>query len=181
MADRQKLAQLLVIPLLVIFLGLLWTRLQALRGTPQVVTLPAASAPTPPAAPPAEPTVAAPASPTSAAAEAPESPAFAIPPRDPFLPPLTVQQVLRPPPAPIEAPRETPKRPMPTLKVQGVFWGITPPRAIINDQIVTPGDTIQGVRVLSIDRQGIAVEFEGTRTLLTVPAPGSRQNPERGP
>lgn len=185
MADRQRLAQLAFIPLVLLLLGLLWTRIQAMRGTPHVVTLPAAgdAARGSPAvggagegAPAATGGGGAAAGPV-AAAVSPETPGPILPARDPFVPPAAVQQAVRPPPTPkAEEPAE-PVRPMPTLTVQGVFWGITPPRAIVNDQILTPGDTIQGVTILSIDRHGVTVEFQGTRTVLTPAKPGQSSQP----
>lgn len=167
---RSKMAQLLAIPLLLVFLGLFWTRLQAMRDTSQVV-------PAPPPALAAE-TPSAPAPEAAPAQEAgPEPSALVTPARDPFAVPPAVQLVLQPPPESAAATPEA-ERPMPSLTVQGLFWGITPARAIVNDQIVKPGDTVDDVQIVAIDRRGITVDFHGKQSVLTPVQPGTLRSPD---
>ncbi len=55
------------------------------------------------------------------------------------------------------------------LKVQGIIWGGRIPQAIINDKVLTVGDTIEGAEILSIDKKGITLRSAGTVGNLTIP------------
>jgi len=55
------------------------------------------------------------------------------------------------------------------LKVQGIIWGGRIPQAIINDKVLTVGDTIEGAEILSIDKKGITLRSAGTGDNLTIP------------
>jgi len=59
------------------------------------------------------------------------------------------------------------------LKVQGIIWGGRIPQAIINDKVLTVGDTIEGAEILSIDKKGITLSSNGALNNLTV----SSENP----
>jgi len=54
------------------------------------------------------------------------------------------------------------------LKVQGIIWGGNFPQAIINNRVVTVGDTIEGAEILSIDKNGITLSSDGGADKLTV-------------
>jgi hypothetical protein len=54
------------------------------------------------------------------------------------------------------------------LKVQGIIWGGRIPQAIINDKVLTVGDTIEGAEILSIDKKGITLSSSGALNNLTV-------------
>ncbi|TAM41240.1 hypothetical protein EPN54_02050 [bacterium] len=54
------------------------------------------------------------------------------------------------------------------LKVQGIIWGGRFPQAIINDKVLTVGDTIGGVKLLSIDKNGITLSSSGGADNSTV-------------
>ncbi len=56
------------------------------------------------------------------------------------------------------------------LKVQGIIWGAKIPQAIINDKVLTIGDLIEGAEILSIDKKGITLSFNGA--VLDLAAPG---------
>lgn len=56
------------------------------------------------------------------------------------------------------------------LKVQGIIWGVKTPQAIINDQIFTVGELIEGAEILSIEKKGITLSFNGE--ILDLIAPG---------
>lgn len=62
------------------------------------------------------------------------------------------------------------KMPLPTLTVQGVIWGGIMPQAIINNKVVKTGDTIDEARIISIDKEGVTVFFQGRQ--VKIPAPG---------
>ena len=78
--------------------------------------------------------------------------------RDPFIGPLhrAGWAAANAPPIIEEPPME-----LPSLIVQGVVWGGSEPFAIVNNETVRAGDTIQGVKVLRIERDGIVVTFQG--------------------
>ena len=78
---------------------------------------------------------------------------------------------------PVQLP--TPPVPPPTLRIKGVVWGGVEPRAIINDHVYGVNDMVEGVRILSIDRQGVAVEREGTRFYYSVSSAVPRLTPEQ--
>ncbi len=63
---------------------------------------------------------------------------------------------------------EKPPEPVvfPSFKISGVIWNSTMPQAIINDTVVSEGDTIQGVKIESIKPQSIKLSYKGvTRTI----------------
>lgn len=49
--------------------------------------------------------------------------------------------------------------PAPNITVQGLIWGGNFPQAIINNKVVKVGDTIEGARIISIDKDDISVFF----------------------
>ena len=55
------------------------------------------------------------------------------------------------------------------LKVHGIIWGGRFPQTIINNKVLTVGDSIEGAEILSIDKKGITLSFAGKVTSLTVP------------
>jgi hypothetical protein len=54
--------------------------------------------------------------------------------------------------------------------VQGIIWGGRVPQAIINDKVVTIGDLIDGAEILSIEKAGITLSFNGA--IFDLAAPG---------
>ena len=50
---------------------------------------------------------------------------------------------------------------VPTLSVEGMIWGGKIPLAIINEQVVGVGDTIEGFKVLKIEKQGVTLLRKG--------------------
>lgn len=68
-----------------------------------------------------------------------------------------------------EAAQKTP----PSLTVQGIIWGGKFPQAIINNKVVRVGDTIEGVSVVSIDKEGITIFFGGAQYNLLAPVAGA--------
>lgn len=87
--------------------------------------------------------------------------------RDPF---KNLLPQLAPPPLPAStAPAAGPVTqtsppqgpPLPPLQIQGVLWGGPKPLAIINGKLYGIDDVVEGGKILSIDRQGITVDFHG--------------------
>lgn len=65
----------------------------------------------------------------------------------------------------------------PTLTVQGLVWGGNFPQAIINNKVVRIGDTIEGARVISIDKEGINLIFEEMQFVLPSPSSAAIPSP----
>lgn len=75
-------------------------------------------------------------------------------------------------------PESTPVQ-MPSLTLQGIFWGIPRPQAIINRKIVSVGDTVEQTQVVAVTREGVTVSYNGEERELKLPPLGSK-NLERG-
>ena len=56
------------------------------------------------------------------------------------------------------------------LKVQGIIWGVKNPQVIINDQVLTIGSLIEGAEILSIEKKGVTLSFNGE--VLDLISPG---------
>jgi hypothetical protein len=65
------------------------------------------------------------------------------------------------------------EKPLPELKVQGVIIGRVT-QAIINNKFVKPNDVIDGVTIVSIDREKITLLFENKQ--YTIESPISKIN-----
>jgi len=59
------------------------------------------------------------------------------------------------------------KLPLPALSIEGLIWNTRMPQAIINGRVVRVGDTIEGVKILKIDREGIGVEYQGESAFIS--------------
>lgn len=174
--SRNQIQQGVVILLLVVFVAL-WSTLR--KGPAVTPSLPLAGGPARPSEP-ASP------KPETAPAE-PAAPLITLV-RDPFRLPAELLERIRQkdlekqhPPEPLEpeTPSETEPAPaveLPSLELQGVFWGIPSPQAIINRKIVSVGDQIEGVRIVSISRDGVVVSLNGQDVTLAPPAPGSHDD-----
>lgn len=68
---------------------------------------------------------------------------------------------------------EAPPQPPPSLRVRGILWGGKDAQAIINDKVYRVGDTVAGVKILSIDRRGVTVEYRGEPMMYTTAAPAT--------
>lgn len=51
-------------------------------------------------------------------------------------------------------------------QVTGLVWGQAAPKAIINDTIYSIGDTVEGAKVVNIDKNGILMEFNSKEYLM---------------
>jgi hypothetical protein len=113
-----------------------------------------------------------------AVAAAPPVPAT-VAPAKPVPPPAAVVDV--PPPVvqhPAAAPPEIPlvsnytPTPWPVdLKLNAVFYSKTNPRVLLNGNIYTLGDNIQGVILKKIDVDKITVEWDGRTRVIHLPTP----------
>ena len=63
--------------------------------------------------------------------------------------------------------KSAPEIPIPKLKVQGIFWGGIFPQVIINDKVLKAGDTVDGVRIISIEKNDITAFFNGKQFKLS--------------
>jgi hypothetical protein len=102
--------------------------------------------------------------------------------RDPFQPPRGLLEKLRqqelaktqkkpegPPPLPGQ------ESPLPALELQGILWGTPRPQAIINRQILSVGDSIDGVTLTSVTPEGITVSFQGQEFRMAMPQKSERK------
>lgn len=67
-----------------------------------------------------------------------------------------------PQPLPTVQPQEPvvePEQKAPSLVINGVIWGTDKPQAIINDRVVSIGDTIENSKVVDIHQNGVDVIF----------------------
>jgi len=89
----------------------------------------------------------------------------AVPPPKPVEPPTPVTTApptpTVPPPAPAP-PAKPAEAPWPAeLKLMGIFFNKTNPHALINGKTVAPGDSINGIRVATIESDRVTVEWNG--------------------
>lgn len=150
---------------------------------PRVVAQPAVTRPAPVAAATAAPVVRpvpiTPAAPVAQAA--PAEPATPAAPAQPVSAPVAAATPVASAP-PVDATPVAPQAPSglpnvadynPTpwpvdLKLGGIFYSKTAPRALINGNIYGPGDSIEGVKIKSIEPEKVIAEWNGrTRELLT--------------
>ncbi|MFA5286929.1 MAG: general secretion pathway protein GspB, partial [Candidatus Omnitrophota bacterium] len=66
----------------------------------------------------------------------------------------------------IVPPAEPVKTPEPTLALSGIFFQQDKGYALINNQILKVGDTIQGAKVEEINLDKVILEFEGRKITL---------------
>jgi hypothetical protein len=79
--------------------------------------------------------------------------------RDPFRTYFTKEE-----PKPIS--QEITELPKPILdfskfKVQGTIWGVKTPQVIINNKVLTIGDSIEGAEIVGIEKKGITLSYDG--------------------
>lgn len=63
------------------------------------------------------------------------------------------------------------------LRVQGIIWGGKMPQAIINNQVLSVGDRVDGFSILSIDKDGVSLDVPGE--VVNLPAPGYEKTAEK--
>lgn len=90
--------------------------------------------------------------------------------RDPFRSLLPADEVLLPAPSPVvvNKPSAQEEGVMPVLALQGILWGATMPMAIIDNEVYTVGDVVQGATITRIGRFGVTLELEGRTMQLTM-------------
>ena len=75
--------------------------------------------------------------------------------------PPPVTQNMTPPTKPAEKPVPPP------LTITRVVWNTDRPQAIINGQVVDQGDVVSEVKIVSIKKTSIGIEFQGSESTLT--------------
>ena len=68
------------------------------------------------------------------------------------------------PPVPVPA-----TGPLPTFRLQGIFYRTTSPSAMVNGKSVFVGDFVSGAQIKAIDRERVTLEYEGQTKTLTLP------------
>jgi hypothetical protein len=56
--------------------------------------------------------------------------------------------------------------PLPKLMIEGIIWNTHMPQAIVNGQVVRIGDTVSGVKIMKIEKQGITIDYSGESVLI---------------
>jgi type II secretory pathway component PulC len=87
-----------------------------------------------------------------------------------IVPPKPAPVVVQPAPAPAPPPpvvvKEAPE-PWPSdLKLKGIFYNRTNPRALINGRSLAVGDTVEGARVAKIEPDQVTLEWKGQTQIL---------------
>lgn len=88
--------------------------------------------------------------------------------RNPFQTPIEEEKVKEQ--VPQEPTQVEPLKPLPSLTIQGIVWGGSLPQAIINNKVLKVGDTIEEVRIVDINKDGVTVLFGGQQYSLYSPA-----------
>lgn len=65
-------------------------------------------------------------------------------------------------------------KPPPPLNIQGMVWGSDIPQAIINGKVLKVGDTVDGVKITNIDKEGVEVFYVGQTYFISSPASGGQ-------
>jgi len=58
---------------------------------------------------------------------------------------------------------------LPSLRLQAVLWGTDRPQAIIDRQVVSVGDVVQGMKILRISQEGVSVSFGKKEVVYKLP------------
>ncbi len=82
-------------------------------------------------------------------------------------PVVTVAPTPQPPVTKVE-PVTPPKPAFPELKLQGIFYRLNNPTALISGKNVHIGDLVQGAKVVAIERASVTLEFKGERREMTL-------------
>lgn len=100
--------------------------------------------------------------------------------RDPF---RDYFDTIPPPPVVVDenAGTEAQQQAMPVLEIQGIILGGRFNQAIINNKIVKVGDNIEGVRVTTIEKDGVTVFFGNKSYNISSPAAGILQDAKKKP
>ncbi len=61
----------------------------------------------------------------------------------------------------------------PAINLRGIIWGEITPLAIIDDRLYRVGDPVEGARIITIDRSGMTVEYEGVAFPIAVVTAGT--------
>jgi hypothetical protein len=99
--------------------------------------------------------------------------------RDPFKNYLTEE---KPEPVTAETPvAERPQLDLSKFQVTGIIWGGRMPQAIINGHVLTIGDKLGDVEIISIEKKGITISYGGEIFDLSSPglspsAPATAEN-----
>jgi hypothetical protein len=72
-------------------------------------------------------------------------------------------------------------RQAPAITIQGIIWGGNLPQAIINDRVVKIGDTVEGVPIIDISKEGVTLFYNGQEQKITSPAVDMLKNQQTKP
>jgi hypothetical protein len=79
------------------------------------------------------------------------------------------ESLFRSAPVPIKSVPQPVKQPdVKAMVVKGLVWNTGEPQAIVNDKVVSVGDEIDGVEVISIDQTGVEFSNKGLKYFVDV-------------
>ena len=52
------------------------------------------------------------------------------------------------------------------MDIKGLIWNSDRPQAIINEQVISIGDEVNGAKLLSVNRDGIKLQYKGVEFLV---------------
>ena len=55
-----------------------------------------------------------------------------------------------------------------SLRLQGIVWGARFPQAIINGEVLKIGDSLDGIRIVDIDKHGVRLFLDGKNYILSL-------------
>lgn len=92
--------------------------------------------------------------------------------KNPFVSMLPKKEIIVPKTEVTETPQivQQPVITLPTLTITGLIWNSDRPQAIVNGQVVTIGDVIDGAKITKIDKNGIETAFGGQNFTTTMEA-----------
>ncbi|MBC8001668.1 MAG: hypothetical protein H7X97_03680 [Opitutaceae bacterium] len=106
-----------------------------------------------------------------------ELPAPAVEPKVPEAPPVVVASVASIPSAAATngnssvAEMPVPPPGFPVVKLQGIFFRLKNPEAVVNGKILRVGESVLGAKVTRIDRREVIVEWNGQPKTLSLDGP----------
>lgn len=101
--------------------------------------------------------------------------------RDPLVSPFSPAWLVESPPAQTPATPPPPAEPAeaPPVTVQGIILGGPRPQALIDRKLYEVGDMVDGARIVSITREGVAMAVGGSVVVVRPPSPLSPANVTR--
>ncbi len=73
---------------------------------------------------------------------------------------------------------ESGRMPLPAWSLQGLIWGGKFSQAIVNGKVVRIGDTIEGAKIIDINKEGLVLFYDNRRHIVRPAVVGNSENTE---